>query len=587
MSWLYQAKFSNRVAIAAGEQYNLTYGQLWWQASKIASQLPQPERFQWGDRQLRRPVPIICDPTPQFVVHLLAGWLAKHIMVPVNPHIASDELAYMLGDLRSSVSLCQSSIFKQHQEVFSKNDCTALQFERDLMTTDQSLPGFKLLNLDNLRSQSSEIQRSDGSEEDETLIIYTSGTTARPKGVVHTKKSLLSQIRGMSSEWEWTEKDRILSVLPLYHVHGLVNVVLTAIYHGACIEFLTWKDAQYGDKSQSKLKYGFNAEAFWQRIQQGGPSLTLFMAVPTIYTKLIESFKTKSVDEQTRLRRALTLRDSSPQSIHNFRLFVSGSSALPSSVFKQWERDVCRAESDEDIQRFRLLERYGMTETGMALTNPYRVGDKRIEGSVGYPFPGVEAKLSPGTDDQGFTYDRPNNNYYQQRGNVGELLIRGDNLFIEYWLKPNETAECFDGDWFKTGDIALRDCTLAKAGEVDGQGQSKNIRYNILGRNSVDIIKHKGYKVSALEIERALLEIEGVQEACVVGLDDQSESGERIVAVVVVKNELLKDSTKLTNSLQHKLNRYKLPQQYIFKDALPRNAMGKVNKKNIKQMISV
>ncbi|KAI3649935.1 hypothetical protein MP228_005567 [Amoeboaphelidium protococcarum] len=584
MSWLYQAKFSNRVAIAAGKQYSLSYGQLWQQASKIASQLPQPERFQWGDRQLRRPVPLICEPTPQFVVHLLAGWLANHIMVPVNPHVASDELAYMLGDLRSSVSLCQSSIFKQHQQVFSQNNCTALQFERDLMTMDQSLPGFKLLNLDNLRQQDSGTQRSDGSEEDETLIIYTSGTTARPKGVVHTKKSLLSQIMGMSQEWEWTEKDRILSVLPLYHVHGLVNVVLTAIYHGACIEFLTWKDAQYGDKSQQKLKYGFNAEAFWQRIQQGGPSLTLFMAVPTIYTKLIESFKTKSVDEQARLRRALTLRDSSPQSIHNIRLFVSGSSALPSSVFKQWERDVCRAESDEDFQRFRLLERYGMTETGMALTNPYRGGDKRIEGSVGYPFPGVEAKLSPGIDDQGCTYDRPYSNN-QQSDDVGKLLIRGDNLFKEYWLKPKETAECFDGDWFKTGDIAQRERTQASIEQVDVQSQSNNICYKILGRNSVDIIKHKGYKVSALEIERVLLEIEGVQEACVVGLDDDMESGERIVAVVVPKKDLQVDSVTLTDSLKQRLSRYKLPSQYVFMDTLPRNPMGKVNKKIIKKIL--
>ena len=252
-------------------------------------------------------------------------------------------------------------------------------------------------------------------------------------------------------------------MLPLNHVHGLVNVTLCALAAGACCE----------------APGGFDAESTWSRLASG--ELTLFMAVPTIYARLIATWA--EADEATRARWSAGARQ--------LRLMVSGSAALPVSTLERWR----------EITGHVLLERYGMTELGMVLSNSLT---RRVPGHVGEPLPGVEVRL---VDDAGTDV---------ADGTPGELLVRGPNVFREYWRRPDATAEAFTDGWFRTGDVAVR--------EPDG--------YRMLGRLSVDIIKSGGEKVSALEVEEVYRTHPGVADCAVVGIEDP-QWGERVCVAVV------------------------------------------------------
>jgi len=232
-------------------------------------------------------------------------------------------------------------------------------------------------------------------------------------------------------------------------------------------------------------------------------------------------------------------------SMKRFRLMVSGSAALPVSVFEEWEK----------ISGHVLLERYGMTEMGMAISNPYR-GERR-PGFIGQPLPGVEIRLA----DEG--------NVAVDPGTPGEIQIKGANVFKEYWNRPSETADAFTPDgWFRSGDIAVFE-----------QGS-----YKILGRNSVDIIKSGGYKISALEIEEVLRTNPGIRDCAVVGIPD-IEWGEVIGASLVPESAEL-DMDALKAWLLEKLPSYKVPRKYLIQDDLPRNVLGKVTKHELKTVFT-
>ena len=236
------------------------------------------------------------------------------------------------------------------------------------------------------------------------LILYTSGTTNKPKGVVTTHKNLEAQVSTLIKAWEWTSADHIICVLPLHHVHGIINVVSCSLLSGATCEFLP----------------SFSAEGIFNLFLQG--KLNLFMAVPTIYFKLIAYWESQSEEVQKELTDCMK----------KFRLMVCGSAALPVTVMDKWKH----------ISGQILLERYGMTEIGMAISNPY-YGERR-PGHVGIPLPGVNIRL----------VDEANKNVAPDQ--PGEILINGDNVFLEYWNRPNATEESFvDGRWFKSGDIAI------------------------------------------------------------------------------------------------------------------------------------
>jgi malonyl-CoA/methylmalonyl-CoA synthetase len=333
------------------------------------------------------------------------------------------------------------------------------------------------------------------------LIVYTSGTTGRPKGVVTTHANLTAQIESLITAWEWTAADRTLLVLPLHHVHGILNVVSCSLWSGATLEMLP----------------KFDSEATWERLASG--ELTVFSAVPTIYHRLIGSWDAAAADLQN--ARSLGCRA--------LRLMMSGSAALPRTVLDRWK----------SITGHVLLERYGMTEVGMALSNPLH-GERR-PGYVGQPLPGVTARIAD-----------------------GELQLRGPGVFSEYWRQPESTREVFSDGWFRTGDAAVIE---------DGA-------FRLLGRSSVDILKSGGHKISALEIEEVLRTHPAIAECVVVGVEDV-EWGQRVCCAAELRPGVTLELDELKDWARARLAPYKIPKSLACVAQLPRNAMGKVVKPEV------
>ena len=349
------------------------------------------------------------------------------------------------------------------------------------------------------------------------MILYTSGTTNLPKGVVTTHNNLNAQISSLIQAWEWSENDRTICILPLHHVHGIVNVVCCSLWAGACCDFLP----------------NFSVEGIFNAFREG--KINVFMAVPTVYFKLISYWENLPIGEQKELTEIM----------ERFRLMISGSAALPVSIMQKWQK----------ISNHTLLERYGMTEIGMALSNPY--SGKRYAGHVGNPLPSVQVRLADEKDEE------------ISPSEIGEIQVKGPTVFGEYWNKSEATKESFTKDgWFKTGDVAT----------VDEEGG-----YRILGRNSVDIIKSGGYKISALEIEEVLRTHNAVADCCVVGIDDE-EWGELVVAVIVLLNQST-DLLAMNDWMRTQMPAYKAPRKYLISEELPRNTMGKVTKNEVKKLI--
>jgi malonyl-CoA/methylmalonyl-CoA synthetase len=344
-------------------------------------------------------------------------------------------------------------------------------------------------------------------------MLYTSGTTGAAKGVVHTHASLVSQVDILHKAWEWTAEDRLLHVLPLHHVHGLVNGALGALWAGAEIRFLEQ----------------FQPLEVWELF--AARAATVFYAVPTLYHQLKEAWEKADASR----------RDPWAKGAAALRLAVSGSAALPAPLWSRWREITGQA----------LLERYGMTEIGMALSNPYR-GERR-PGTVGQPLPGMEVRI---VADDGM--DAP-------PGAQGEIQVRGPSLFREYWKRPEATRDSFRDGFFLTGDVAQLDLGYVR----------------ISGRASVDIIKSAGYKLSALEVEAAILEHPAIREAAVVGQPDP-EWGEIVTACAVLHPGRSLSLEELKEFCRDKLAPYKIPRRLKLLEALPRNAMGKVTKPELR-----
>ena len=353
---------------------------------------------------------------------------------------------------------------------------------------------------------------------DPAFIIYTSGTTGRPKGVLTTHHNLAAQITALTTAWAWHRSDRILHTLPLHHVHGLVNALACALWSGAACEF------------------GPGAPAStWDRLASG--DITLFMSVPTVYARLIRAWE----DAPRSVRQRWT------RGARGLRLMVSGSAALPAATLERWRQ----------ITGHTLLERYGMTEIGMALSNP--LDGERRAGHVGRPLPGVEVRI---VDGEG----RP-----VAPGVQGEIEVRGPQVFREYWGRTRETEAGFRNGWFRTGD----------EGEVGEGGY-----HRILGRRDVDIVKTGGYKVSALEVEELYRTHPAIRDLAVVGVPDR-EWGERICAAWVPGGDRDPvDGAALRAWGKDRLAPYKVPHDFIPVEGLPRNAMGKVRKDAVSGMFT-
>lgn len=464
-----------------------TYGHLRQRADVMAEALLN------GRPDLDRArVILLARPGARYVAGLLAIWRAGGVAVPVSPLGPEAEWAYVCTDSQATLAVVDTEFADRFAPVAGR--------------------GVRVVGIHATGCASVPPANPDGP----ALILYTSGTTSRPKGVVLTHAMLEFQTACLCDAWGWSPDDRILHVLPLNHVHGIVNALLCALRTGAVCEMLSRCDAG----------------RVWARLADGG--VTLFMAVPTIYTRLIAAWD--AADTPTKDRWSSAAR--------RLRLTVSGSAALPARVLERWKT----------ITGQTLLERYGMTEIGMALSNPLS-GDRR-PGTVGQPLPGVEVRLLDEDGDE------------TPPGQPGEIHVRGGGVFDEYWQRPVETAAAFrEGGWFRTGDVGVVD---------DGY-------WRILGRLSVDIIKTGGEKVSALEIEEVLRDHPGVAECAVVGVP-HPEWGEQVSAAVVPRSGATLTLNQVREWAGQRLPRQKLPGRLVVVEDLPRNALGKTLKSEVKKL---
>jgi malonyl-CoA/methylmalonyl-CoA synthetase len=445
-------------------------------------------------------VAFMIQPSMYFVACQWAIWRAGAVAVPLHTGYPLPAVEYVLEDAKAKI-LIVDKVYKERLLALTET------LNIRVITIEELLEDYREAELPLIETSRN------------ALIIYTSGTTAQPKGVVSTHEIIESQVTTLVEAWQWEQSDHILNVLPLHHVHGLINALACPLWVGACCEFLP----------------EFDEAKIWSTFEDG--RVNVFMAVPTIYYKLISFYD--SLEDYRKKRLTETL--------NKFRLMVSGSAALPISVMNRWE----------EISGHKLLERYGMTEIGMALSNPYEASERR-PGFVGQPLPNVQLRLM----------DEETNELIQEEGKAGEIQVKGPNVFKEYWGNPEATTAAFTlNGWFKTGDIAMKE---------DGA-------YRILGRKSTDIIKSGGYKLSALEIEEELRKHEAVKHCAIVALPDE-EWGE-IVAAAIVPEEGIDTKgldQQITEWLRERIAPYKLPRRWVFLAKLPRNAMGKVTKNELK-----
>jgi malonyl-CoA/methylmalonyl-CoA synthetase len=347
---------------------------------------------------------------------------------------------------------------------------------------------------------------------DLALLLYTSGTTGASKGAMLSHGNVAAMIDALHEAWAWSAADRLLLALPLFHLHGLVVGLHCALAAGATV----------------LLEPRFDASRVVDRLARG--EATLFFGVPTMYVRLVEELERRRADER-------------PVDLAAVRLFVSGSAPLAPETFAAFRRLAGQA----------ILERYGMTETGMIAGNP--LAGPRLAGTVGRALPGVELRVA---DTSGAA---------APDGAEGEVEVRGPAVFAGYWRSPQKTAESFreaaDGRWFRTGD----------AGRIDPASG----HLTLLGRRS-ELILSGGFNVYPREVEEVLLAYPGVRDAAVVG-EPHPEWGESPVAFLVAGRDVAE--TGLAAHCRAELAPFKLPRRFVFVEALPRNAMGKVEKRKL------
>ncbi|KAI0384035.1 acetyl-CoA synthetase-like protein [Hypomontagnella monticulosa] len=695
-------------------------------------------------------VAFLIENSYDYVVTYLAILAAHAIALPLSPPFPAPELQYILSHSQAILLLHSPKYAAKVDEVLTTPS-------KELDVTPSPTP----VELPKHLGAISETFETVTLVEDEDvegagMMLYTSGTTNRPKGVLLPESALTAQARALIEAWKYSPSDRLLHVLPLHHIHGTVNAVLTPLLAGSSIEFLfpfnadtVWRrfaspflnspeviaataktngvthavktngvvngiahplkangiskpngvphpvktngfqppivEANgtytpvtetngtttpatelngFGQPITSEISRlaavishlaaevnnlaakisqpvaltnglnhvisqqtngvaaspalsanGFNTPIvetnglttpIVESVKQAEPpksvpasapvesleneakyknmsrvKVTFFTVVPTVYTRLLSTHKTlpPSVAEAGRIA-------ISPE---HMRVSISGSAALPTPVKRAW-KDLSRGNV--------LLERYGMTEVGMALSCGLDFGD-RVDGSVGWPLPGVEARLvdnetgvviedTPATADS--AEDQPLQENGEKKEHSGEIQLRGANVFREYWANPTATAKEFvpaddgKGPWFKTGDVAVRRPVPSAGNGVSGEW-AQGPMYFILGRQSADIIKSGGEKVSALEVERELLSLPEISEAAVVAVPS-GKWGQKVGAVVIHSPEYVRDHgawrpLDMRRALKGRLANYKIPQVLRVVEHIPRNAMGKINKKDL------
>ena len=437
-----------------------------------------------------------------FVVAHLGLQKIGAITVPLNTGFKKSEMEYFIQDATPKLILAGTD-----QQVLIRE--TAPRLRSILVDTEKPYGAIDFFRMAPVAQPDAHIDA-----DDPALIIYTSGTTGKPKGAVLTQGNLLHDAKNILYIWEINDSDVLCHALPLFHVHGLCFALHTCLLAGSQVLLL---DAFSPDTVVNLLTEG-----------KGTRVCTLFMAVPSMYAKLLDFVEGKNFN------------------FDHVRLWTSGSAPL---LPRDFER-IKRAFAKEPV------EREGMSETGMNFSNP--VTGTRKPGSIGLPLPGLEVRIvNPETLE-----DLP-------PGETGEIWLKGPAVTPGYWRKPEETAKTFVDGWFRTGDLA----------RVDEEG------YYYLTDRLKHIIISGGENISPKEVEAVINRIDGVIESSVVGVPDE-QWGEKVVAAVVPKQGFTLAPQAILSVCKKQLHSWKCPKDIRFLDALPRNAMGKVIKKEVEKLFS-
>lgn len=504
---LVSGSVADRSALRFGHR-SLTYAQLAASAGALAARLDGVGR-----------VAVWATPTLETAVGVVAALLAGVPAVPLNPKSGVAELGHILGDSAPSLVLAAPG------ETLPAPLAALRRIDVEVPGTGGAGPAAEHGSSDPAGTGGTDAFASAGSVTDPTaaaLVVYTSGTTGPPKGAVIPRRAVAATLDALADAWQWTGDDVLVHALPLFHVHGLILGVLGPLRRGGSVRHLG----------------RFSTEGVARELNAGA---TMLFGVPTMYHRLAGD-----LDGNPELAAALG----------RARLLVSGSAALPLHDHERIAAATGR----------RVVERYGMTETLM--NTSVRADAEGRPGTVGVPLPGVGLRLveEDGTTIAGYEADGTPTGAYDGTS-VGEIQVRGPNLFSEYLHRPDATAAAYTADgWFRTGDMAVLD--------PDGA-------VRIVGRKATDLIKSGGYKIGAGEIENALLDHPGVREAAVAAEPD-ADLGERVAAWVVPADPGRPPSSEeLADHVARSLAPHKRPRTVRFLDELPRNDMGKILKREL------
>lgn len=480
----------DRAHLGKGYRSSWTFADLESNATRYAS-LIADLGLKSGDR-----VAVQVEKSAEALFLYLACLRGGFVFLPMNTAYRTDEVDYLVGNAEPALMVCEPAR------------------EPEMLDIARKYGGMQVLTLDATgRGSFSEAAGRvrdarppvDCASDDLAAILYTSGTTGKPKGAMLSHGNLAANGLALRDAWDFTESDILLHALPIFHAHGLFVACHTALLSGARIIWLAKFDAE--------------------QVIRHLPEATVFMGVPTFYTRLLDN--------------AAFTRDV----VAHMRLFTSGSAPLLAETFEEFKTRTGLA----------ILERYGMTETGMNTSNPYD-GERRA-GTVGFPLPGTEVRVMNSEGGE------------CARGEIGDLQVRGQNVFSGYWRMPEKTAEEFEeGGWFKTGDVSL----------IDADGY-----VHLVGR-AKDLIISGGFNVYPKEIEALIDDMPEVLESAIVGVPHR-DFGEAGVAVVVLNKGASLDEATLIARLKETIANYKVPKHAAFIDSLPRNTMGKVQKNLLRE----
>lgn len=438
----------------------------------------------------------------EFIFLELAVLSLGAIVIPINPDCRPQEVEYFLADSASSLYITDHERFSRAQP-----HVKGLSGLRTVLVGPAEEAGVLSLAAELEATQQRFARTNPAAEDNVAFICYTSGTTGKPKGAMITHRNLVANMTALHEIWEWSDRDVLLHMLPLFHVHGLFVALHGALNAGATIV----------------MHEKFDPLRTWQTVEH--QRCTVVMGVPTMYQRMLNQWE--QMDRRPDLK--------------SMRVFVSGSAPLLETQFHRFEQ----------ATGFRVLERYGMTESGMITSNTIDPAG-RTPKSVGYRLPGGEIRV---VSDQGRDVTS---------GDVGEVWVCGHSIFAGYWGMPEKTRESFCDGWFKTGDLGYQD--------AKDRG-----RLYLVGR-AKELIITGGYNVYPKEVENLLESLDTIKEAAVIGLPDE-DFGERVIAVVVPREGITAPSPEaVIGYCKSRLAGYKCPRAVFLVDGLPRNAMGKLLK---------